>query len=170
MGAPFSWASWVSPDAPINLRMSDTDRCRHLIGCRVIFDCRLFKSIYPMGHLKTRQACEIPAGRDVGRCRSGHCKVQDMCKVHPSEASSPSSSSSQGVLRDLVGFHLCTWEKHKSSSFFTWAHRPWGTRRGSHKKTFPVEAMESLRAAGTSQGEGKSCRVSCRVINAVSFF
>lgn len=168
MGAPFSWASWVSPDAQTNLWMSDTDRRRHLTGCTVIFYCRLFKSIYPTGHLKTRQACEIPAGQDIGRCRSGHYKVQDMYKVHPSEASSSSSSSSQGVLRDLLGFHLCTREKHKS--FFTWAHPPWGTRRGSHEKTFLVEAMESLRATGTSQGEGKSCRVSCRVINAISFF
>lgn len=76
MGVPFSWASWVSPDAQTNLWMSDIDRRRHLTGCTVIFDHRLFKYIYPIGHLKTRKACEVPARWDVGRCRSHRCKVR----------------------------------------------------------------------------------------------
>ena len=82
MGASFSWASRVSPDAQTDLWMSDVDGCRHLTGCTVISDCRLFKCIYPVRHLKTRKARGMPAWWDVGRCRSCCCKVRWPSRIH----------------------------------------------------------------------------------------
>lgn len=153
----------MTPDAQTNLGMSDTDRHGNLTGGMVIFGCRLFQCIYPVRCLKTREACEI---RAVGRCRSGRCEV----------------SLSQIVLQQrrllhhqLRGFLGISWASTcgRSTRALPFSRVPEPTLHetpGSHKEALLIEATESLRATGTCEGAGESCRVSCRVINAVSFF